>query len=522
MPSLLKSPAIMCSFCCIACLGMIFADQTQKDSITIAELRDHMYFLSSDYLGGRVTGTQGYQIAANYAVSQFIAAGLRPVLRDSEGKETFFQQVPLVRRGYLPDSTLVVRKVRGFGELASGIDFKLISTADIEGLRKPHDVVFVGYGIEEPDMGWDDFESLELGGKIVVALLGVPTGNVTPELSRLIHRKYKGQDGWQRRHQVITKKNPAAIIYLTDDLETYERLPNTIDTQSLLLAYSAVPEVTTNQIATLVVPSNRANVFFEDQVYSPIGPHDSRMDDHMTFELKGVEIELKTEPFTEEFVCHNVLGAVEGTDQHLKEEYVVVTAHLDHIPPIGGEICNGADDNASGCAAVMEIAEAVGINAPRRSVLFVLFTGEDIGESRMGSKHFLSHCPIDRDKIMVNINLDMIGRTDSYWPEGDGYFVMMDNGTTNSDLRTVIEMVNDMTMKLPISFHKDSGGASDSKSFSDLSIPAVGFFSGAHKDLHTPSDEIEKISFGKVQNITQLAFELTLELADRKTVVSSK
>lgn len=312
-----------------------FADpQAEPANITINRLRGHVYFLASDYLAGRVAGSSGYRVAAEYAVSQFAAAGLQPFQSDRQDHDGFLQTVPLVVSNN--DST----------------------------------------------------------------------------------------------------------------------------TRRITTSHAAIPAAGT---------------------------------------------------------CFNVAGYVPGTDPDLGKEFVLVSAHLDHIPPISGEICNGADDNASGCAALMEIACLVAKDPCERSVLFVHFTAEDYGASpRLGSRYFLEHWPSERGRIFANVNLDMIGREDTTWPKPGGITVM-NSESVCSELRDVCVRTNARTSRLELHYDVSQGGASDSRTFADAGIPSLGLFTGAHKDLHKPSDEVDRISFRRIQEIAGLALEIVRELASGET-----
>ncbi len=167
------------------------------------------------------------------------------------------------------------------------------------------------------------------------------------------------------------------------------------------------------------------------------------------FDLKGVAFSLSTSFADEEIPAWNVIGLVEGTDPVLKNEYIALAAHLDHFPPREGEIMNGADDNASGCAGVMEIAEAVAQEPLRRSVVFVLFEGEET--MALGSQYFISACPVPGDKIIADINLDMIGRTDKA-SEGDRAHYALDTDSVRTEFKKLIMEVNERTIRWPLKY----------------------------------------------------------------------
>lgn len=217
--------------------------------------------------------------------------------------------------------------------------------------------------------------------------------------------------------------------------------------------------------------------------------------------------------------CYNVIGYVPGTDPNLCREYVLLCAHLDHIPPIDGQICNGADDNASGCAALMEIAGLVARNPLERPMLFVLFTGEDyLASPRLGSRYFLDRWPKEEGRIFVNVNLDMIGREDTYWPKPGG-ITIMNSESVCPELRNVCNIANEKGSRLPLHYDVSQGGSSDSQTFADAGIPSLGLFTGAHPDLHRPSDEVDRLSFPRIRQVARLALLLIRELASGETVL---
>ena len=154
-------------------------------------------------------------------------------------------------------------------------------------------------------------------------------------------------------------------------------------------------------------------------------------------EMEGVSLNLNVEAETRPAVCRNVVALLEGTDPELKDEYIVVSAHLDHLGlNKAGEVMNGADDNASGCAAVIEAAEAAAINPPRRSVIFVLFTGEE--GNALGSHHFVHSTDVPIEKVALCINADMVGRDSTEFPES---ILALASENGRSELVEMIESV---------------------------------------------------------------------------------
>lgn len=509
-----------------------FTNEEEKTSpvhtITVEELREHVFFLASDSLGGRVVGTPGYQTAVHYGVREFRAAGLKPIMMDSLGKETYLQPVPFSRRASGDSGRLVVKTPEGEVEFVEGESFKFLVFKPMDLLDKPYPVVFVGFGIEEPDVGWNDYEGLNLHGKIAVMLPGAPMGNGKPVFPEDQHRIYSTGDGDGKRFHALFKRGPAAVLLLANQWrsQNWDKFGNAATKVKLLYRDDRDTDTgkpprsnSRHRTSQMVVRSEVLGALFRGQEYSPNRMKGFGIKDYETFDLKDASVRYQLHFSGGKFHSYNAVAIVEGSDPELRNEYVTVGAHLDHIAPQNGQICNGADDNASGSTGVLEIAEAVAMSPPRRSVIFILYTAEEIGLH--GSRHFVNHCPVPLDDVLVNINLDMIGRT------GKG----LENRAHNvvvpkdfySEFKDIIETVNERSVRWPLVFKKyhQIRGGSDHLSFHERGIPAVFFFSGHHEDLHRPSDDPEKIDYEKMQKVSQLIYELVMEFGNRDGPVFS-
>jgi Zn-dependent M28 family amino/carboxypeptidase len=182
-----------------------------------------------------------------------------------------------------------------------------------------------------------------------------------------------------------------------------------------------------------------------------------------------------------------------------------------------GQVANGADDNASGSAGVLEIAEAVAQDPPRRSVVFICYTAEEMG--LQGSHYFVNSGPLDPAAIKFNVNLDMIGRTTAENKETGSHYVL-GNERYQAKLEPFIEGINESSVNIPLiyEFGHMYSGSSDHASYSDRGIPSFFFFSGDHEDLHQPGDDPEKIEYEKAVKISRLAYLITMELANMDEV----
>jgi Zn-dependent M28 family amino/carboxypeptidase len=258
--------------------------------------------------------------------------------------------------------------------------------------------------------------------------------------------------------------------------------------------------------------SRRLNLTGEKQ--SPLKPAPREASSVNGFDLKDTILFLTTSFQDENLPAWNVVGLVEGTDPVLKNEFILVTAHLDHLPPDDkGEVRNGADDNASGCAGVMEIAGVVALKPFQRSVVLVLFAGEEL--MGLGSRHFLDACPVPRDKIIADINLDMIGRREKAH-ESDRAIYALDSDNLRPELKKLIMEVNDRTVRWPLLYNRDPRTGSDNLVFEWMGrIPGVFFWSGDQPDRHRATDDAEKIDYDQAEKISRLAYEIVREIAAR-------
>ena len=219
----------------------------------------------------------------------------------------------------------------------------------------------------------------------------------------------------------------------------------------------------------------------------------------------------------------NVLGFIEGSD--LKEELIIITAHYDHLGKHDSLIFNGADDDASGVAGAMEIAEAFMLakkdgKGPRRSILIMPVSGEEKG--LLGSKYYTDNPVYPLNNTIANLNIDMIGRLDD-WHSTGNYVYLIGSNRLSYDLHNINEEVNNKYTKLELDYkYNDEEDPnryyyrSDHYNFAKNNIPVIFYFNGVHEDYHRPSDTIEKLDFSKIKTISKLVFLTAWELANRE------
>lgn len=479
-----------------------------------AAIRGHVYFLASDALEGRYVGSAGYEIAAGYGESQFRAAGLAPVVAQ-EGGFSFLQEVPVLRRKASGNLSLTVTTASGDRVFTEGEDFTWFQGEIFPWEGRDLELVYVGYGISEPEHGWDDLEGLDVEDKIVLMMLGAPTLDGQLVLPEEIHARYAPPSAVLRKMATMLFRGAAGIFLIPEEmiLEAWDALPSKAgipqfeydnrgpDAIHIPLLCPMKPEI--------------ANAIFAGQERFPPGMAHLGEGTTRGFDVEGVSVNLSG-AFTEERIpTWNVVGVVEGSDPELKSEYVAVTAHLDSTAPREeGEINNGADDNASGAAGLIEIAKAVARRPPRRSVIFVLFSGEEA--ACIGSRHFVSDCPVALDRIVADVNMDMIGRTDPA-SQADRSHYAIDSGKITPEFTRLIREVNARTVAWPLKYESPTGN-SDNLVFHAVGIPGVSFYSGHHDDVNLPTDDPEKLDYEKAGKIARLAYEVTIELGNREVL----
>lgn len=500
-------------------------EDSQAGSITAAALRDHVFFLASDYLNGRVPGETGYEIAARYVASQFKACGLDSIVQDEEGNRSYLSPVHVVRRRL--DNPIVEILSSGNSKtspLGESLKISIYDYSLEKGLRLP--LVFAGYGISEPDAGWDDLAGIDIEGKAVVILLGAPKKNGNPALPAELNERYESPAGTLEKMKRIAAYNPAAVILTANEriARLWDRVPGEGRWPRELLKegdsfyyhwiHADLPQFMLFGINLFLAKQEFIEALFPDTGYRPYLPDSTiRAEGYGSFELDDTWLELQYDVIDEDRASHNIVGLLPGSDPSLRDEYIVIGAHLDHLGPVNGQVRNGADDNASGSAGLIEIAEALAMDPPRRSVVFVIFTSEESG--LYGSRNFVKNCPVGPDKVAAYINLDMIGRTHPELQETGGIYISGADRTC-AEYWNILQKVNDRTVKLNLVLREtlEMVIRSDQLYFFQSGVPTVGFESGSHPDTHRPTDDPEKIEYDKMRTVSRLVYEFVVTLAN--------
>ena len=433
-------------------------------------------FLARDEMKGRGSGTPELEIAADYIAEQFRLAGLTP--KGENG--TYFQPFEVTTGAELGAKNELAIAGTALKINDDFVPIMISNTAEFEG-----PLVFVGYGITAPELNYDDYAGVDVKDKIVVVLRHEPQENNAQS-------KFDGTN-FTRHAPFVAKAINArlhgakGIVFISDPLHRDEEVGPA--TRRIEFTDMGIPAIHAKRaaFARTFSAAGKDLTAIQREIDRVLQPQ--------SFDLPGTQARIATEVTRNRKTVRNVIGALEGSDPALKNEWVVVGGHYDHLglgerdsmtPSQVGQIHHGADDNASGTAGVMELAR-LAANDDRqwkRSALFMAFASEEIG--LLGSAHFVNNPTVPIGSITAMINLDMIGRITNNR-------VFVGGVGTSPNYRTMIEQLNAGT-GLQLDFSDSGYGSSDHTSFNSKKIPVLFFFSGLHTDYHKPSDTYDKIN----------------------------
>lgn len=375
-------------------------------NIDVARLKAHVEFLASDLLEGRVAGSRGHEIAARYVASQFQQLGARPAGENG----TWLQSVPLLEAmPVIPAGSVHLDRGGTISELVNTEDFLPRANYAEPSSTVTARAVFVGHGVSAPELGYDDFAATDLTGRIAVVLSGAPPTFPNDQRAYYSSSSYK--------FRTLAERGAAGVIFVDTPIDE-KRTPWE---RSVLLSWQpSMRWVDRSGVPFEAFPSLKARFAFSRAgalklfAASPVSLEQtfahSEAGKTQSFELP-VTVTLASKTTIGRTSSVNVVALIEGSDPKLNSEYVVFTAHLDHLgkgAPVNGDaIYNGAFDNATGTAIMLETARyfAALERKPRRSLLFIAVTAEEKG--LLGSDFFARQPTVPREAIVANINMDM-------------------------------------------------------------------------------------------------------------------
>lgn len=508
-----------------ALIGLPASAQTTPAAQASAQnVKAHMAFLASDLLQGREAGSPGFDIAANYVASQFAQLGLKPAGADG----TYFQAVPMIAVRPADEGRFVVKDADGAEvPLVFGQDVMVGRPVGPAERKVSAPLVFVGFGVVAPEHRRDDYRGLNVKGKIVVVLNGAPASFQTEE------RAYYA-NGRTKRAQAAAHGAVGMIsLSLPSDERRRAFAEGRRSWQSWAMTWRR-PDGSPNDVAVNTPQLGAVSVQGAEKLFAGARKTYAEVaeaaekpkGDPPRFPLAtALDVTLRTESKVIE--SRNVAGLIEGSDPRLKDEVVVLSAHLDHIgvtPPVKDDgINNGALDNAAGVATTLEVARTFleSGQRPRRSILFLTVTGEEKG--LLGAEYFARNPTVGRDNIVANVDLDMPIL----------FYDFTDVIAFGSDRSGIGPAVRRAAARMGVTLSPDPlpeeglFTRSDHYRFVEVGVPSVflmtgfqnggeekfrGFLSGCY---HRPCDDLSQpIDYAAGAKFAALNYEITRELAD--------
>lgn len=371
-----------------------------RDSISGKSIYKHLQVLADDSLQGRGTGSLGGEIAANYIAGEFTKYGLGEIPNNN----SYFQNIPMHGSLPLSSSELTLISETDTSNLKYAKDYFLYRSGQQTFIPTPLPLVFVGYGIIAPEYDYNDYQNVDVEDKIVVYIDGEPRSEDEDYFNGLSPTIYSYSES--KRRMALSRGAAGTIQISLIQYDDWDAVEKDFDNEDVTLAYS----VTTN-LSVIINPKIADKLFtgtgftFADII---------RMNKENSIRSFPLNTKLKFKGVFKErdFVAKNIIGLISGSDTDLKNSYLIVSAHYDHlgigIPINGDSIYNGALDNAIGISVMLEIAKAFSELKvkPKRSVLFFATTGEEKG--LLGSSYYIDNPVVPLYKTIANINIDGI------------------------------------------------------------------------------------------------------------------
>lgn len=478
--------------------------------ITAEGVEKHIGFLASDAMLGRKTPSAGLDTAAAYIASELRKYGILPV------NGSYLHAVPLIRTTLGDDNFLEINnkgKTQQLEIKSQFIPFEHTANGNAEG-----SLVFAGYGITAPEYNYDDYEGLEAKGRIVLVMQHEPgEQDASSVFEGRTPTRYSSVD---YKMENAIEHGAVGMLVITGPLNHLIIKPTGYPWPSLspIIPENALPitlkERDRRSIPMVHVGEEIMLALFES--VDSLERLQAEIDEKMVplpKEFPDVLIRMKTHTIEKQIMAGNVMGMLPGRDRNLREEYLVIGAHYDHLGFLSGQtaaedsVYNGADDNASGTAGVLLLAEAFSSlsKAPRRSVLFIAFAGEELG--LYGSRAYVEDPAVDLDHTVAMMNMDMISRN-----HRDSLRV---RGASHSPELAGIVVNENKEIGLQLDLEDRNGlGGSDHLSFYEKGIPMLGFHTGLHNDYHTVRDNPESVDAEKAARIIRLVFRTALNIAN--------
>ena len=497
----------------LGCLSIprLVAQQLSSDrqdgaaAVTVENCKTWLYKLASEELGGRGTGQDGYRLAAEYVSAHFKALGVKALGEDGSYYQTVPWQQTKIAKAEMTFSlngkailTVEPQRMNGrvsaSAEASGNVVLLNIEIPATEGRGRPR------------IQGLEELEAANLEGKVVIAVVRTDRNGMR-YAPLLIGRALQGQ------------RTAGLIIATTNEVT------GGLTGSSAMGRRGRNPAASARRRSPLVVTIGGTDL---KKLLSSVGQTPEKMTEGPLIVSTNMTADLAVVTETVNAPAMNVWGVLKGSDPKLKDEYVVIGSHLDHLGRNTNGFYPGADDDGSGTTGVMAVAQMFAKNPikPKRSILFVCFSGEERG--LVGSSYFVKNCPIPLASIAAELQMDMIGRSEEESLDGGR---RVNKGETADDNRNVIHLVgteklsqtlhdicmtsND-TAKFDIEFDSESlFTRSDHANFAYQGVPIAFVFTGIHKDYHQRTDTPDKIEYPKLLRVARYVYDIGYEVANR-------
>ncbi|MFQ5603586.1 MAG: M20/M25/M40 family metallo-hydrolase [bacterium] len=483
------------------------------EAIRAENMQAVLTFLASDELEGRSAGERGLKIAAKFLESQYRLAGLTP----APGQNSMLQKMHFIKSKVDAATTITIlsnqnekRKERPFHLYEDFVLTAKISENDI----KQAPVIFAGFGYQNDSTDYNDYDKLQVQGKIVLILSGIP--DIALKKDSADNTLHAGRFR-ARRAKIKLAEDAGAEALLVVNNRYIPKDENQIARWQRRSSYKLPGDEDGFPTFYVSEPLADALLAFTGWTVDSLRTQMLNQKTSVTFPIVGAQIRLNVKIQTELKETQNVVAYLKGSDPALQHEVVAFSAHYDHLGmDAQGNIYNGADDDGSGTTGLLEVARAFAKNSPRpkRSLIFISHTGEEKG--LLGSRHYTDHPLIPLDSMVALLNMDMIGRNQ----ENSVYIIGSD--FLSKELHQINEAANrHVGLELDYTYNTRNHPErfyyrSDHYNYAKHGIPIIFYFSGTHEDYHKSTDTVEKIDFIKMQHIARLVYLTGWDVANRQ------
>jgi hypothetical protein len=499
-------------------------------AITTDAIKAQLGFLASDWTEGREAGEKGEFLSADYIASMLRLYGVKPGgdYPPSSGSpaklnlpgRSYFQNFILLRT--IPGNEQILKLVTTNGSTAKtdnftfGVDFNLPSPVSDYEIEAP--VVFAGYGYINGEYNFNDFGKIEIKGKFILKISGVP-GFAKEKLTPAQISEYAEElDDFARQMGAagILEFNPNSIVTGRPGKKDFNSMAPAEDMQRPLrlnAIYSVPEKKRTDNLIKITVSVRTANEILKGTGIV-IEEYIKKADENKQYtipEMEGKSIYVRSSIKISSIAVRNVIGIIEGNKP---DQVIVLGAHYDHMGMKNGYIWNGADDNASGTVGVMTLAKAMMESGqkPEKTIIIALWTAEE--EGLLGSRYYVANLTYPLKNLLLNINFDMISR---YMADEEPNKVIMTYSSSFHKFRDITEKnIHKYKIDLDVEYQPSPNppGGSDHQSFVAAGIPVMRFKPGHREEYHTPADEIGTVDWDIMEKIIKISYANLWELAN--------